>query len=182
VNLPIAAFLGNRTTPENSLVANPFDLKALIVDGVSMSGDCRPRPRDLVRTGMEKYTSRLHSMFFKPDQIEKQYTLWVVGTLATILGIWVIAGIGLMSSVSAISLAVIASSPAGLVSAPLYDGLLVLLLVGFVGVLFLVHRARTPEPGDHESGFAGFAWEPLDDGDQYPRIGGGVNGRTDKDR
>jgi hypothetical protein len=83
----------------------------------------------------------------------------------------VVAGLGIMSSVTAISLSLMRSGPVGFVSAPLFGALLTLLLAGFVFVLSMVHRARTPEPGAREGGFAGFAWEPLDNADQYPRVG-----------
>lgn len=119
---------------------------------------------------MEKYSARLHARFFTHEQIENQYTIWIVAALAIIVGIWVVAGLEVMSSVTAISSGLLRSASIGFVSAPLYGALLTLLLAAFVGALSMIHRARRPEPGVRENGFAGFAWEPLDDGDQYPRV------------
>ena len=149
---------------ENSLVANPLSIdRPINHDGNGSGRNARPDPVALLRTSMDDYSDHLGSTFFTKDRIEKkQYTVWIVAALGLILGIWVVAGLELMSSVEAISSILISSNLIGMTGASLYAGLLAVLMAGFVGILFLVHRARRASWHEPVRGFAGFAWDVQD--------------------
>ncbi len=77
------------------------------------------------------------------DRIDKkQHTVWILAALSLILGVGVVAGLEVMTSVQAISPGLVSSNLIGIIGPPLYAGLLAVLAAGLVGILFMVHSAR----------------------------------------
>ena len=164
VGIPIGLTWRATARLDDSLVANPLQLSDPTVhDGTEPRSNARPDPVAVLRTSMAEYSDHLASKFFSRDLIDrKPYTIWIFAALSMILGIWVVAGLELMTSVADISSGVLPSSLLTVAAAPLYAGLLAGLTIPFIGILFMVHRARQPAWREPVIGFAGFAWELQD--------------------
>ena len=163
VGIPIGLTWGATARLDDSLVANPLQLSDPTVhDGTGPGRNARPDPVAVLKTSMAKYCDHLGSKFFSKDLIDrKPYTIWIFAALGMILGIWVVAGLELMTAIAAVSSGFLSSSLLA-AAAPLYAGLLVGLTISFIGILFMVHRARQPACHEPVSGFAGFVWELQD--------------------
>lgn len=117
----------------------------------------------LLGAAMEYLSNRLGAAFFGKDKINRRhYTAWIIVTLGLILGIWVVAGLGLLASVTAISSVLVSTSFVGMAGPLLYSALFAALTIPFVGIVFLVHRARRAAGRETVHGFAGFAWDGQD--------------------
>jgi len=74
-------------------------------------------------------------------------------------GMWVVAGVGFIASLAALTLSFIPPSQIKVGSSAVYVGILAVLTVIMVTVPFLIYRARKPQWADPDSDFAPFTWQ-----------------------
>ncbi|MGV8909661.1 MAG: hypothetical protein ACOH1Y_11825 [Propionicimonas sp.] len=156
--------LRDRAELSTSLVADPLGTENWIADHrVEPATKAGPDAVHLVNAWMEGSSTRLQREFFASDQIDKnKYTIWIIASLAAMVGISVVAGMGFLASLTALSTGLIPSTVMGMISPPLYVALLTVLTGAFVAILFIAHQAREPESHHPGIGFAGFVWNPED--------------------